>query len=301
MRRPWRSRATRRRGARRASAAPRCACGGTSGRRAARIRSIPSAGKAREKWCPWPRRQPSSIRAARCSGRLHSLGDGLELSVSPSPTIARASAERSAPWPDFLDERLGDLEDVDREALQVAQRRVAGAEVVDREPDAERLELAAAARASPSVCCISTLSVISRTTERGLHAGRVSVGAQRVGQAGLVRAARPEMLTTPPGRGRGWLELPGLQLAAGLAPAPSAELDDQAGLLGQGDEVLRAGAGRARGAPSAPAPRPRTIAPVCKFDDRLVEEGELAALDGVRGARPRARAARGSSAYILDS
>ena len=35
------------------------------------------------------------------------------------------------------DERAVDLEDVDRELAQVAQRRVAGAEVVDREPDAE--------------------------------------------------------------------------------------------------------------------------------------------------------------------
>ena len=41
----------------------------------------------------------------------------------------------------LLDERGRDLEDVDGEALQVAERRVAGAEVVDRQPHAERLEL----------------------------------------------------------------------------------------------------------------------------------------------------------------
>ncbi len=36
---------------------------------------------------------------------------------------------------------LVDLEDVDREALQVAQRRIAGAEVVDRQAHAERFQL----------------------------------------------------------------------------------------------------------------------------------------------------------------
>ena len=40
-----------------------------------------------------------------------------------------------------LDERLGDLEAVDRERTQVAQRAVAGAEVVDDEMDAAALQL----------------------------------------------------------------------------------------------------------------------------------------------------------------
>ena len=43
-------------------------------------------------------------------------------------------------------ERAVHLEDVDREPAEVAQRRVAGAEVVEREPHAERLELAQALR-----------------------------------------------------------------------------------------------------------------------------------------------------------
>ena len=39
-----------------------------------------------------------------------------------------------------VDELAGDLEHVDREPAQVGQRRVPGAEVVDRDPDAEGLE-----------------------------------------------------------------------------------------------------------------------------------------------------------------
>ena len=47
------------------------------------------------------------------------------------------------PLPSSVDERPVDLHDVDGKPAQVAERRVAGAEVVDREPDAgvlERLE-----------------------------------------------------------------------------------------------------------------------------------------------------------------
>ena len=51
-----------------------------------------------------------------------------------------------SPVRDAVDERLVDLQDVDREAADVVQRRVAGAEVVDRELDAELLELRRGAR-----------------------------------------------------------------------------------------------------------------------------------------------------------
>ena len=39
--------------------------------------------------------------------------------------------------PDVLDERAVDVIKVDREAAQVGERREAGAEVVDRDPDTE--------------------------------------------------------------------------------------------------------------------------------------------------------------------
>src|SRR6185369_4800410 len=44
--------------------------------------------------------------------------------------------------PEAVDERSIDLEDVDGEAIEIAQRRVASAEVVDGEPDAVRSQLA---------------------------------------------------------------------------------------------------------------------------------------------------------------
>jgi hypothetical protein len=38
------------------------------------------------------------------------------------------------------DEGTVDLEDVDREPLQIGERGIAGAELVEQQPDAERLE-----------------------------------------------------------------------------------------------------------------------------------------------------------------
>ena len=76
-----------------------------------------------------------------------------------------ASSVLGAPRPATNERSI--LSDVDREALQVAERRVAGAEVVDAEPHAERLErvqrLDGRARRPPS----SRVSVISRQSAAG--------------------------------------------------------------------------------------------------------------------------------------
>jgi len=64
---------------------------------------------------------------------------------------------------DRVGERLVDLEDVDGEAAQVAQRRIARAEVVDRDVYAETLR-AFSWRTARSVSSMSTLSVISRVS-----------------------------------------------------------------------------------------------------------------------------------------
>ena len=53
--------------------------------------------------------------------------------------------------PVVVDERLGHLEDVDRQPLQRVQRRVAGPEVVDRDPHAERAQALELGDAEPRV------------------------------------------------------------------------------------------------------------------------------------------------------
>ena len=108
--------------------------------------------------CAPPRRRPAaccrgSPGTRRCRGRAGSRA----APRSPRPRrprrsrrlcaiamIARTMAASSGVGRDVADERPVDLQLVDREALEVAQARVAGAEVVDRQAHAH---LAAAARA----------------------------------------------------------------------------------------------------------------------------------------------------------
>ncbi len=139
---------------------------------------------------------------------------------------------------DLLDERLVDLEDVDREALQVAERRIAGAEVVDGEPHAQRLELPQPS-STDSVCCMRTLSVISRITAEGstpvaARASRSSLHdacALELPAGDVDEHRERHVADTPAASACSWRH------ASSSTHAPRRH--DQPGLLGQRDEVLR--------------------------------------------------------------
>ena len=191
-------------------------------------------------------------------------------------TIARSSALSL----DAGDERAVDLEHVEREALEAAERRVAGAEVVERE---RQPVLAGACRArspasrpppSARVSVISSASVPARSP-RALGDRRDLGGERRVDDLApgdVDRDAERRVDVALPGRG----------LAAGLLEDLQPELGDQAGLLGDRDELERARSGRARGAPSARAPRSR---PAGRWRGR-----------SPAGTRPRARRGRARGA-----
>ena len=66
-----------------------------------------------------------------------------------------------------VDERAVDLEHVERQAGQVAERRVAGAEVVEHQPNARAPSKPGAPRPSPSASRTITVSVISRLRQAG--------------------------------------------------------------------------------------------------------------------------------------
>ena len=85
---------------------------------AVRAADAGAAGRA-PRWSRCPRRPPSRS------------------SVWASRTMPSTSARCWVDVAIVVDERLVDLQHVDRHVAQVAQRRVAGAEVVDRDPDAE--------------------------------------------------------------------------------------------------------------------------------------------------------------------
>ena len=81
--------------------------------------------------------------------------------------IARVSAAPAGSRSIASTKRAVDLDDVDRKLLEIAQRRVAGAEIVDREVYAERLQLREGASSIASVRRMITVSVISSVSRDG--------------------------------------------------------------------------------------------------------------------------------------
>ena len=116
--------------------------------RAAIAASMAPASTARAKKKPWPSSQPSPRSRSAWAGLLDALGDDpqAERVAEGDDRVGERPLVRVAVRRD--DELPGDLQDVDREAAQVAQRRVAGAEVVDGDPDAERARATRAWRSS---------------------------------------------------------------------------------------------------------------------------------------------------------
>jgi hypothetical protein len=133
-----------------------------------------------------------------------------------------------------VDEGAVDLDFVEGQPLDVAERGVAGAEVVDGQADAEGLDLAEQRQALfglrhqhgfgdfddelPGFDAAFGKGVLEGVEEAGpfdLRRGDVD----RDGQAGVPGA------------------LPGGELPAGFADGPVAEFDDQAGFFGDGDEA----------------------------------------------------------------
>jgi hypothetical protein len=89
---------------------------------------------------------------------------------------------------DRVDEGLVDLEDVDREAAQVAERGVAGAEVVDRQPDAERLQLTEPGDGRVGVVHEQALGDL-QDQRAGVEVGVAQRGGDVIDQPGILELA----------------------------------------------------------------------------------------------------------------
>ena len=174
------------------SLAQRCARG-SSARALDERRDLVGTERAREQVAlPQARAQrPQLVELARL---LDALGDRFE---SQAPGRARRSTAPARPHPGPRRRRRRttvDLEDVDGQPAQVAQRRVAGAEVVDREPDAEVSEpLQRADRRSTS--CIRTLSVISSVRQLGRAARLAQAPRATSSTSPGSSTCRPDRLT----------------------------------------------------------------------------------------------------------
>ena len=102
--------------------------------------SRPSAGNGSEKRNPWARSQPSARKPSSCSASSTPSAAAVSPRARAMCMIAVATGEPSPFGLEIRHERPVDLNDVDGESMQVVERAEAGAEVVDRQFDAELLE-----------------------------------------------------------------------------------------------------------------------------------------------------------------
>ena len=204
------------------------------------------------------------------------------------PTINRMISRPLALLADARDERPIDLQRVDGELLQVAQRAIAGAEVVQAHAHAERAQLVRTDR-TRSASAIATLSVISSRSPGGgkpaARAARRSPRHQRVGSKPL---ADRFTLTVTSATSRS--SPPLLALAARLAERPLVDARDDTEFLGDVQERRRL-----QQAPLGMLPADQGLdahhPPVAKRDDGLIPQTELVPLDGAPQVRFRAAAA----------
>ncbi|MHC2438586.1 hypothetical protein ACVMB0_005961 [Bradyrhizobium sp. USDA 4451] len=133
---------------------------------------------------------------------------------------------------DFLDEAAVDLDLVEREPLQILQRRVAGAEIVERDVDAERTELAE--RDQRGI----VIGDQHRLGDLEFQPARVEPAlGERIGNLQRQRL-RPELDRRDVDR-KPYMRRPGRRLDAGGAQHPLPDLLDQSGLLGDRYEIRR--------------------------------------------------------------
>ena len=146
--------------------------------------------------------------------------------------MARTRAGTSRLAADAGDERLVDLEVVQREPLEVAQRAVADAEVVDGEIDAELLELLEPPDRRLGVLHQRRLGDLERQAGRRQAGGseRLRDLVRKSGLAELDAGDVDRDLQVPNGR---VVRLPARRLLAGGPQDPAAERADLAGLLGE--------------------------------------------------------------------
>src|SRR5262249_27458757 len=180
-------------------------------------------------------------------GRLDALGDDLEAEVMAERDDRAGDQRALAIDVDLVDERAVDLERVDLEAAEVGERRVAGAEVVDRDAHALGAQRADHRLHLRGVAHQHALGELELEAAPGKAVVAEAV-RDAVDQSGPLELARRQVHRDPelrPARGP-----PGRQLLARARQHPLADRDDPAVLLEQRDELPRRNDGPARPVPA---------------------------------------------------
>ena len=195
---------------------------------------------------------------------------------------------------DVAHEGLVDLDLVEGKARQVGERRVAGAEIVERQLDAECLQLAAHGDGFGDIVDEGALGDF-QFERRGRQAALGQRGGDLGGQVGLAELAGRQVHGDMQ-RQQAEIE-PGLGLPAGGAQHPVADLDDQAGFLGDRDELdggHRAELGRIPAQQGLHADHVTTL----QADLRLVMHAELVVGEGGAERRFDRQAAGGVGVHF---
>jgi len=161
--------------------------------------------------------------------------------------------------------------------VQIAQRGVAGAEVVEVEPDAECVQPRERLDDRPLALDEHTLGELEAEAARWQSA-LVERVRHPLDQIGMGELARREINADRDVARAGMLTLPFGEPAAGLPQHPVPHRDDQAGLLRDREEVVRRDEAALGMLP--PHEGLHTGDATCaQRDDRLVEDAELVALE----------------------
>ena len=203
---------------------------------------------------------------------------------------------------DALHERLIDLEYIERQAFQIREAGIAGAEVVDRDPDPMLLELAQRGDGELGILRDRALGQLDLEPRR-IDAGLVHHLDDALDQIGLLELARGHIdadVQVEPGIA------PAAQLGARGAQDPLAERHDEPGLLRERDEARGLDQAQFRVTPTDQ--RFGATHPVSReIDLRLIVQYQFAALRGplratcARGFRDRSTGEKSDSRHRLRS
>jgi len=226
--------------------------------------------------------------------RLHAFRDRSELELLRQRHHGADERGVGAVGADIAHERLVDLELVHREAVQIRERGVAGAEVVHRDAHAEGGELVQRAdgvRGAVHDRRLGDLELEAARREPGLHQDRLD----RLHDVLLPELARREVhRDLHPGVAQ--VE-PGPTLAAGLLQRPQPDRHDEPALLRDRDEF------RGRDHPLLVVPAQQRLraeeAPGLERDDGLEVQHEFMAFQGAPQLQLQLRVPLGARGHVV--
>src|SRR5690606_4484214 len=232
---------------------------------------------------------------ARLGERLDAFGHHLQAERVGQLDHARDNDQVLALAADLVDELAVDLDVVDRQVADLSERRVTHAEVIQRDANAARVQRLQAGAGLLGVAHHVGLGDLEDQLLGGAVAELAQQAVDKFDQVRLVELARRNV--DADGQ-RQPAVAPTARLAAGFARDPAVEADDQAGLLGDRNDV-----GRRHQATLGMFPAHQRFVALepAAFGqhDRLVDQREIIVVDGVAQVRLQFQAVERDAIHLL--